>query len=151
VRPLLSAFGAGALFAVGLGVSGMTQPQKVVAFLDFTGAWDPSLALVMGGALAVYIPAYLLIRRRRSRPLVTPHFELPRQRPVDAKLVGGAALFGVGWGIAGFCPGPAVVSLSGLAPAAVVFVPAMLVGALFTRWLLQRRASTGEQRVAVSG
>ena len=141
MKRLLVAFGSGGLFSVGLAVSGMTQPQKVIAFLDFTGDWDPSLALVMGGALAVYVPAYILIRRRRRTPIFSRRFVVPVGEQIDARLVSGATLFGVGWGIAGFCPGPAIVSLAGLTPAALVFMPAMVVGALLVRWSLQRRAA----------
>ena len=147
MKAALVSFASGVLFSIGLSVGGMTRPQKVVAFLDFTGAWDPSLALVMGGALAVYIPAYLLIRRRRARPIVEGRFAIPGQRPVDAKLVGGAALFGVGWAIAGFCPGPAIVSLAGVAPAALIFAPAMLVGAVLTRRVMQRSSDTAAQHL----
>ena len=139
-RRLGLAFGAGALFAVGLAVGGMTQPQKVVGFLDFTGAWDPSLGLVMGGALAVYLPAYFLIRRRLRRPILAPRFVVPARGRVDGRMIAGAAIFGVGWGISGFCPGPAVVSLAGLTPAAIVCVPAMVAGALLTRALGSARA-----------
>lgn len=142
MKQLVVAFGSGVLFALGLAISGMTQPQKVVGFLDFTGAWDPSLALVMGGALAVYVPAYFLIRKRRARPVLAARFVVPPPRPIDARLLGGAALFGVGWGISGFCPGPAIVSVAGLAPAALTFLPAMLVGALFVRWLRGRGGAT---------
>lgn len=140
MKRLLFAFGSGALFSVGLALSGMTQPQKVVGFLDFTGAWDPSLALVMGAALAVYVPGYFVLRRLRSEPVLAPRFVVPRQQPIDARLVGGAALFGIGWGLAGFCPGPALTSLAAAAPAALAFVPAMLVGALVARWVTARRA-----------
>ena len=113
------AFGCGLLFALGLGLSGMTQPAKVTGFLDVTGAWDPSLAFVMAGALAVFAPAYWLSRRRAVAA---------SERGLDARLVGGAALFGLGWGLSGFCPGPAIVSLGGASRAALVFVPAMLLG-----------------------
>jgi len=138
------AFGSGLLFSVGLVVGGMTLPQKVIAFLDFTHAWDPSLALVMGGALAVYMPGYFLLRRRTRRPRLASRFFVPAQRPIDGAMLGGAALFGVGWGIAGFCPGPAITSVAGLAPDALVFAPAMLVGALVARALRRRTSRRGE-------
>lgn len=130
---------AGALFGVGLAISGMTQPAKVLGFLDVTGAWDASLAFVMAGAVAVYAVAFRLIRRRGA-PLFERELHLPTQRHVDGKLLAGAALFGVGWGLGGFCPGPALVSLGAMAPHAVVFVLAMTAGMLLqhlTRRLAQ--------------
>ena len=126
-RTDLVAFAAGLTFAVGLGISGMTQPAKVIAFLDVTGAWDPSLAFVMLGAIGVH----LLFARRASSaaaPRFAPAFSLPLATGIDRRLLLGAALFGIGWGIAGFCPGPAVVSVVTLTPSALAFVAAMLVG-----------------------
>ena len=120
------AFVAGLTFAIGLGVSGMTQPAKVIGFLDVAGAWDPSLAFVMLGAIGVHL---VFARRVRSgaAPRVAPAFSLPLATGVDRRLLLGAALFGIGWGIAGFCPGPAVVSVVTLAPTAIAFVAAMLI------------------------
>ena len=123
----LASFGAGLLFAVGLGLGGMTDPARILAFLDVFGRWDPSLALVMGGAVAVHGVLYALVRRR-SAPLLAPRFYLPTRGDVTAPLVGGAALFGVGWGLAGYCPGPAVVSLASGALPPLVFTASMLVG-----------------------
>lgn len=111
-------FAAGLVFAIGLGVSGMTQPTKVIGFLDVAGAWDPSLAFVMLGAIAVH--AVFVRRLKRA--------SAPPPNAVDARLLVGAALFGMGWGIAGFCPGPALVSLITLAPASLAFVTSMLAG-----------------------
>ena len=127
VSPSLAAFLAGVLFAAGLGVSGMTQPAKVLAFLDVAGRWDPSLAFVMLGAIAVHAP---LARRIlvRPAPVLAPGFSLPVRRDVDARLVVGAATFGVGWGLSGLCPGPAITLLASARPIAVVFVAAMLAG-----------------------
>jgi uncharacterized membrane protein YedE/YeeE len=123
----IAALFAGALFGVGLVVSGMANPQKVVGFLDVAGDWDPTLAFVMGGALLVTVPAFRLILRR-PRPVLADGFALPTKSDVDGRLLGGAALFGVGWGLSGFCPGPAVAALStGLTPV-LAFVAAMLVG-----------------------
>ena len=127
MTPTLAAFLSGALFAVGLGVSGMTRPGKVLAFLDLGGAWDPSLAFVMAGAIATHALLLRPILARRA-PLLVPQFSLPTRREVDRRLVGGAALFGVGWGLAGFCPGPAVTSLVGGRVEPVIFVAAMLTG-----------------------
>ena len=123
----LVGFVGGLVFGVGLLLSGMTDPHKVKAFLDVAGAWDPSLALVMGGAIAVGIGAHALARRR-SRAWTGAPMEIPTDRTIDARLIGGGVLFGMGWGVAGFCPGPALVALgSGMAEAAV-FVVAMLAG-----------------------
>jgi uncharacterized membrane protein YedE/YeeE len=150
-KQLITALVSGLLFGAGLAVGGMTDPRKVIGFLDVGGAWDPSLALVMGGALAVYLPGYWLLRRRRSAPVFAPRFVVPAPRAVDGTMLVGAVLFGVGWGIAGFCPGPAITSIAGLAPDAVVFVPAMLAGALLARVLLRRRANAAGEDVEVCG
>lgn len=129
----LVAFAGGALFAVGLAVGGMTQPAKVIGFLDVTGDWDPSLIFVMAGAIAVHAIVYRLVRRR-SAPFLAERFAVPTRRDLDPRLIGGAALFGVGWGLGGYCPGPGVTALvSGSAPA-LVFVASML-GAM---WLTGR-------------
>ena len=123
------AFGSGALFGAGLLVSGMTLPAKVIGFLDVFGAWDASLAFVMLGAIAVHFLAYRLIRGRAS-PLLAQKWALPTRRDIDFKLVAGAAVFGLGWGLAGYCPGPAVVSLASGASGVIVFTAAMLAGML---------------------
>jgi uncharacterized membrane protein YedE/YeeE len=118
---------AGLLFAAGLALSGMTRPSKVRAFLDVTGAWDPSLAFVMIGAVGTYALAFAVSRRMR-RPLAAEAFPAPPPRRLDRRLVVGALVFGVGWGASGFCPGPSLVGLgAGVAPA-LWFVPAMLAG-----------------------
>jgi uncharacterized membrane protein YedE/YeeE len=137
VRPLIAVV-SGALFASGLVVSGMTLPAKVQGFLDFTGAWDPSLALVMGGAVSVYAVTWTLVRRMK-RPLAGDGFIVPTNRTIDARLIAGAAIFGVGWGLSGYCPGPAVVAAStGTAPA-LVYLAAMLAGMVLRD--LQARAT----------
>lgn len=118
-------FAAGALFALGLGLSGMTDPRNVLAFLDVSGRWDPSLALVMGGAIGVHALAARRLRRRAA-PLGESRFSLLRVPRVDGRLLAGAALFGLGWGVAGFCPGPAIVSLVTLSPSTLAFVGAMV-------------------------
>lgn len=117
----------GLLFGSGLTLAGMINPQKVQDFLDFNGAWDASLLLVLGGALLVTFITYPRILRR-SRPILGPRFHLPTATAVDGKLVLGAALFGVGWGLSGFCPGPALVALATGSRSALVFVVAMLLG-----------------------
>lgn len=124
----LAALASGLVFGAGLVVSDMVNPARVLAFLDVAGAWDPSLAFVMGAALVPSALAYAW-RRRRERPLGDACFHLPDDaRPVDGRLLGGAALFGVGWGLVGLCPGPAVAALLTLQPAALLFVAAMLAG-----------------------
>lgn len=124
---LLLAGVAGALFGAGLLVSGMTQPARVLGFLDVLGGWDPTLAFVMGGAVLVYALAYRLALRR-GVPWLEPRLQLPTRRDIDPPLVLGAALFGVGWGLAGLCPGPALVSAASGSLPALAFVGAMLAG-----------------------
>jgi len=127
MKAALASFGCGIVFALGLGISGMTQPSKVIGFLDIAGAWDLSLALVMVGAIAVYFVAFRLIRSRPA-PILTARFSIPTRNDIDPQLILGAAIFGVGWGLGGFCPGPAIASLaSGAAPVAV-FVASMVAG-----------------------
>jgi uncharacterized protein len=132
---------SGMVFGLGLILAGMTQPLKVKAFLDLTGAWDPSLALVMAGAIAVGLVAFALAKKR-ERAWSGALIEMPNNQRIDARLLLGGALFGVGWGIAGFCPGPALVALGALGPgvgAAGLFVAAMLVGmVLYDRFLAPR-------------
>jgi uncharacterized protein len=131
LRHLVSAFAVGLVFGLGLLMSGMASPAKVLAFLDVAGAWDPSLALVMAGAVAVG-SIFFAIAGRRATSLLGAPLVLPQRRDIDASLVLGSLGFGVGWGLAGFCPGPAFVALGAAEPKALVFVGAMLVGmALF--------------------
>jgi uncharacterized membrane protein YedE/YeeE len=125
-RNLVAAL-AGVLFALGLGLAGMTQPAKVLSFLDVSGDWDPSLAFVMGGAAITFGICYHVIRRRQT-PLLAQHFSVPTTKQVDWRLIGGSALFGVGWGLGGFCPGPGVVSLASGGAGALVFTATMLLG-----------------------
>ena len=123
------ALAAGALFGLGLAVSGMTNPDKVLNFLDLAGRWDPSLGLVMGGALLVSVPGFALIRRHRPDACAAPAYQ-----HVDTRLLAGSALFGIGWGIAGYCPGPALANLAH-AGEAIAFVGAMLAGSQLARLL----------------
>jgi uncharacterized membrane protein YedE/YeeE len=140
VRTDGTAFLAGALFSVGLTISGMTLPHKVVGFLDLTGDWDPSLAFVMAGALAVYGLAWrLLAPSRRTRMEATGR--LPTYAGIDAKLLGGTAIFGVGWGLSGFCPGPAFTAAGAGGLGAITFVGAMLLGMGLHRWWAARGAT----------
>ena len=127
MKPGLAAFFSGLLFALGLGVAGMTQPQKIIAFLDVTGDWDPSLLLVMASATLVYFLCYRWIIKR-SAPLLAEKFSLPAAQHIDARLLAGSALFGIGWGLSGYCPGPALVALASLTPATLVFTGSMLAG-----------------------
>ena len=118
---------SGLVFGIGLIVSGMTDPAKVKGFLDLAGAWDPSLGLVMGGAIAVGVGAFALAKRRK-RSWTGERIELSTSTVIDARLIGGGVLFGVGWGVAGYCPGPALVALGGGSASAGLFVLAMLAG-----------------------
>jgi len=132
-----SAFAAGVVFAVGLGISGMTQPAKVIGFLDFFGRWDPSLVFVMGGAVVFYFAAFRWVRGYGT-PLLADRFRLPDRTDIDARLVAGAAIFGVGWALAGYCPGPAITSLGALSGDALIFAAAMLAGMLVFRTVNRR-------------
>jgi uncharacterized protein len=123
----LSALFCGVLFAVGLVISGMTQPAKVEGFLDFAGAWDASLALVMGGAV-VTVFLFNRVMARMRKPLLAAEFPVLPKSPINARLIGGSALFGIGWGLIGYCPGPALVAFGSDTFSALVFVPAMAVG-----------------------
>lgn len=124
---ILSSFVVGLLFGLGLCLGGMTQPQKVLGFLDIAGAWDPSLAFVMGGAVSVAFVAFRVLAGR-ERNLNGAPLALPQARAIDSRLLGGAALFGIGWGLVGFCPGPALIGLGFLSPGAGLFVVAMAAG-----------------------
>ena len=124
---MIFAFVAGLLFGLGLMVAGMVNPAKILGFLDVAGKWDPSLALVMVGAIAVGQVAFTLARRRTLSALGLP-MQLPAAQTIDLRLVGGSLVFGIGWGLAGFCPGPALVALGAGYAKAVVFVVAMLLG-----------------------
>ncbi|MDP3898642.1 MAG: YeeE/YedE family protein [Mesorhizobium sp.] len=123
----------GLLFGIGLVVSGMSDPAKVVNFLDLFGTWDPSLAFVMGGAVVVAFVGYRLVLARPA-PVTGGEFHLPTQTEIDAPLLGGAAVFGIGWGLSGFCPGPALTALGLAAPGTLAFVPAMFVGMWAARY-----------------
>ena len=127
MRHVLAGLVAGTLFGAGLGLSGMTDPAVVLGFLDVAGAWNPALAFVMAAALAVTFIGYRLAWRRPA-PLWAPAFQLPTATQLDAPLLAGAALFGVGWGIAGWCPGPALASLSAGTGPLFAFLVAMLAG-----------------------
>lgn len=127
MRAVVSAGVVGVLFGLGLGISGMTQADKVIGFLDLADGWDPSLAFVMAGAIAVHMVLFRLILRRRS-PLFAEGFGIPTRSDIDTRLVAGSALFGIGWALGGYCPGPGIVSVAGFAPRALVFVAALIAG-----------------------
>lgn len=124
---LVFTLGAGFVFGTGLWVSGMANPRKVLGFLDVTGAWDPSLMLVMGGALAVVLFGYRTVLRR-PEPMFEKRFYIPARNDVDLRLIAGSAIFGAGWGIAGYCPGPALTALATLSNESILFVLAMIAG-----------------------
>lgn len=134
----ITEFAVGLLFGIGLILSGMTDPGKVLGFLDLAGLWDPSLALVMGGAILVGLLAFA-VAKRRTRSFLGGALSLPKSTVIDRRLVMGSLTFGVGWGLAGFCPGPALVSLGTGQPKAVVFVLAMVVGMGLFEWLERRQ------------
>ena len=126
----ISSIICGIIFSIGLGISGMTQPQKVIGFLDVFGEWNPSLAFVMGGAVLSYLALQLLIQRNFSIPLLGGSFQIPSRKDLDRSLIIGALLFGSGWGLGGYCPGPAITSLGSGSLNALLFVVAMGVGML---------------------
>ena len=130
---------SGTLFGVGLIVSGMVNPQKVLGFLDIAGKWDPTLAFVMGGALLVAYPAFHIVLRR-PRPLLGESFYLPAKQQIDSALLFGACVFGIGWGLAGLCPGPALTAIGAGQSQAFVFVGAMIGGVFAHKFLFERRA-----------
>ena len=129
---------AGLLFALGLGISGMTNPHKVIGFLDLTGNWDYDLAFVMAAALAVYVPAYRIYDRRGRKPVVSKECGIPSTTRIDGRLLLGSALFGVGWALGGYCPGPALTSLASGTTEIAVFLVAMIAGIAGTRTFLSR-------------
>lgn len=141
---IFAAFVAGLVFGLGLLVSGMANPAKVIGFLDLAGAWDPSLAFVMAGAIAVGSIAFG-IAARRQRSLLGEPMRLPTARAIDRRLIAGSTLFGVGWGVAGFCPGPALVAVGAGEAKAILFVAAMIAGMGIFEWF-ERRGITGQLR-----
>jgi uncharacterized protein len=125
---IIAALGSGLVFGLGLVISGMTQPSRVLGFLDVFGNWDPTLAIVMACALLVTAPGFILLQRRDTSILGVA-LDWPTRRTIDRSLIGGAALFGIGWGLVGLCPGPALANLAGLSPKIFGFVVAMAIGA----------------------
>lgn len=137
---------SGMLFGAGLVVGGMTDPGKVIGFLDLAGQWDPSLAFVMGAALCVTVPVFQFAIKGRARPVLGARYYLPTKVDLDPQLLGGAVLFGIGWGIAGLCPGPAIANLASGNPQILAFVVAMIAG----MWLRDRVAGSGAERSATT-
>lgn len=129
---------SGLIFGLGLCISQMVNPKKVIDFLDFMGTWDPSLAFVMGGGVLVYLAAWRF-KKTRSRPLFDNKFIVPSRSSIDPYLLGGAALFGLGWGMAGLCPGPSIASLSYLISETFIFVSAMVLGIYFGGFFLPKK------------
>lgn len=146
---LLVSVAAGFLFGLGLVVSGMTQPTRVLGFLDPLGGWDPTLLFVLGGAVGVTLVAFRFVLRR-SAPLLAARFQLPESTRIDRPLVAGAVLFGVGWGITGYCPGPGIALLASPTWETWVFLPAMLVGIALNRGLVARRQGAIQQETPMS-
>ncbi|MFZ6042533.1 DUF6691 family protein [Vibrio natriegens] len=135
----ITALVSGILFGMGMAVSGMIDPAKVVGFLDISGNWDPSLAFVMGGALAVFMPSYFLLIKPRKQSVSGAEMCTPTNTKIDARLLSGAAIFGLGWGLAGICPGPAVASLALGNVSIVLFFVAMLAGSMFAKMVINAR------------
>jgi len=145
MKTALTSFISGIVFALGLGISGMTRPIKVIGFLDFFGSWDASLAFVMLGAIGVYFIASRLSRTMRS-PILASGFSIPKRTDLDARLIAGAALFGAGWGLSGFCPGPAVTALASGATPVTAFVAAMAAGIYLHGWTATSKTSGSRER-----
>jgi hypothetical protein len=135
----LMALLCGMLFGVGLTVSQMVDPNKVLNFLDIFGNWDPSLAFVMVGGICVFFLGYQFIIKKSAKPILAEQFDLPSNSKIDKSLISGAALFGLGWGLAGICPGPALANISGGEPKIFVFIVMMLVGMQLTTWFEEKK------------
>lgn len=130
------AINLGMLFATGLAISGMTQPQKIINFLDVTGDWHPALLLVMIGAIGVYMPAYHFLVKKKEKPLLEDKFFVPPQGKIDKKLIFGSGIFGIGWGVSGFCPGPALVSLLAHTQA-WAYILSLVIGMLLAKLIIK--------------
>ena len=135
---LLSSFIVGAIFGIGIAISGMANPAKVLNFFDIAGSWDPSLIFVMGGALVSAAIGYRIVFGTQKAPLFEKHFVLPTSRIIDKRLIGGSTLFGIGWGIAGFCPGGAIPALGLGYSQTLIFVGAMVAGLIIARTLNEK-------------
>ncbi|RST88186.1 YeeE/YedE family protein [Aquibium carbonis] len=140
MNKILSAFAIGAVFGIGIAISGMANPAKVLNFFDVAGTWDPSLLFVMGGALATAAIGYRLLFGAREKPVFEAGYQLPTSRRIDAELIGGSAVFGIGWGISGFCPGGAIPALGLGYAETFIFIAAMMAGIVVARILKARTA-----------
>ncbi|PMN90258.1 YeeE/YedE family protein [Enterovibrio norvegicus] len=148
-KNILFYFGAlfsGGLFGAGMMVSGMVNPANVIGFLDVYGNWNPSLAFVMGGALMVFIPGYLLLIKPRSAPIAETHFGISKRNDIDKRLISGSAIFGIGWGVAGICPGPAITALGSGSPHILLFTISMALGML----IVERASSRSIQQTSTT-
>ena len=146
-----SAFCFGLVFGLGLVISGMSDPARVIGFLDITGQWNPSLILVMAGGIAAAAPAFYLARRRKTGGKLSALGEpiaIPENKIIDGRLLAGAAIFGLGWGLAGICPGPGLVLLGYGAPGAIIFVIALVAGFRLVDWFTRRPQNLGQQHRA---
>jgi uncharacterized protein len=144
MRELIAGLSTGFIFGLGLCISRMTDPAVVQGFLDLAGAWDPTLIFVMAGGVAVTFVGYRFVLRQK-RPLWAPKFSVPAAGTIDAPLICGSAIFGIGWGLSGYCPGPAVVSLASGRRGVILFVVAMLAGMIAVRWMRTSRAAGTNQ------
>lgn len=152
-HPIAVAYLAGALFGAGLIVSGMVMPARVIGFLDPLTSWDPTLAFVMAGGVLVYLVSYRKIVAARKRPLFDQRFHLPTRRDLDARLLAGSAIFGVGWGLGGYCPGPGLVAAASGSRAGLTFVFAMITGVILHNWWQQSailRRARANSRVKIA-
>lgn len=143
MKALFLSLVCGLIFGFGLIVSGMSNPARVLNFFDWSQRWDPTLALVLGGAIFVALPGFHWVRKRH-KPLLADEFDIPKNREIDTKLVIGAFLFGIGWGIGGFCPGPSIVAMMSFQWDVLLFVMAMLIGMLMQRWFSGKRIFKSE-------
>ncbi len=141
MQKLASAFIIGIIFGIGIAIAGMANPAKVLNFFDLAGTWDPSLIFVMGGALATTAIGYRIVFGARAKPVFEEYFAVPTTRVIDRNLVGGAALFGIGWGISGFCPGGAIPALGLGYSETFLFLAAMIAGIVGARFLKLRTAT----------
>ena len=135
---------AGILFAIGLGISQMTDPTKVIGFLSITDNWDPSLAFVMGGAMGIYLLGYKLLLPSAKKPIFSNQFDIPNLKLIDKQLVMGSGIFGIGWGMSGFCPGPGITSIVTGNPESIVFVGSIIIGVIFYHLLFKSRTQRSD-------
>jgi uncharacterized membrane protein YedE/YeeE len=147
MREAIAGLLTGLIFGLGLCLSGMTDPAVVLGFLDLAGAWNPALVFVMAAGVAVTFLGYRFLVPK-SRPLWAPRFTLPAATVIDAPLLSGAAIFGIGWGLAGYCPGPAMVSLASGRTGVIIFVLSMLAGMIFVRWMRSGGWATMKRQIA---